>query len=141
MIERGADLEAKDILEMTPFLMAVTRGAVESAKMLVDHGADIFATDFSLNSAVHLAITCKKPEMLKSLIEVDKDRVLVQMKDKDKRNVLHLACGQDNSEVFIISLTLSSIYLWYINWDHRAEWKRNLNGLLTHTRNTEKTEF
>ena len=100
MIERGADLEAKDILEMTPFLMAVTRGAVESAKMLVDHGADIFATDFSLNSAVHLAITCKKPEMLKSLIEVDKDRVLVQMKDKDKRNVLHLASGQDNSEVF-----------------------------------------
>ena len=100
MIERGADLEAKEILEMTPFLMAVTRGAVESAKMLVDHGADIFATDFSLNSAVHLAITCKKPEMLKSLIEVDKDRVLVQMKDKDKRNVLHLACGQDNSEVF-----------------------------------------
>ena len=115
MIECGADLEAKDILEMTPFLMAVTRGAVESAKMLVDHGADIFATDFSLNSAVHLAITCKKPEMLKSLIEVDKDRVLVQMKDKDKRNVLHLACGQDNSEVFsvIISLTLSSIYFIY----------------------------
>ena len=100
MIECGADLEAKDILEMTPFLMAVTRGAVESAKMLVDHGADIFATDFSLNSAVHLAITYKKPEMLKLLIEVDKDRVLVQMKDKDKRNVLHLACGQDNSEVF-----------------------------------------
>ena len=100
MIECGADLEAKDILEMTPFLMAVTRGAVESAKMLVDHGADIFATEFSLNSAVHLAITYKKPEMLKLLIEVDKDRVLVQMKDKDKRNVLHLACGQDNSEVF-----------------------------------------
>ena len=101
---------------MTPFLMAVTRGAVESAKMLVDHGADIFATDNSLNSAVHLAITCKKPEMLKLLIEVDKDRVLVQMKDKDKRNVLHLACGQDNSEVFFcyyfVNFVMNLFYLW-----------------------------
>ena len=94
---------------MTPFLMAVTRGAVESAKMLVDHGADIFATDVSLNSAVHLAITYKNPEMLKSLIEVDKDRVLVKMKDKDKRNVLHLACGQDNSEVFFCYFSINLV--------------------------------
>ena len=87
------------MLEMTPFLVAVTNGAVEAAKVLVDQGAIISATDDSLNSAVHLAIMYKCPEMLKTLLEMDKDRLLIKMTDKDKKNVYHLACEQETSEV------------------------------------------
>ena len=100
LLESGADLEAKDMLEMTPLLMAVTHGAVQAAKLLVDHGADTTATDSSLNSALHLAIMYRKPEMVKALLEMDNDRVLVQMKDKDLKTVLHLACGLETSQVF-----------------------------------------
>lgn len=86
-------------MELTPFLMAVTHGAVEAARVLVRHGADILVTDNSFNSAIHLAIMYRKPEMLKTLLEMDKDRRLANMADKDKKNVFHLACGQETSEV------------------------------------------
>ena len=84
---------------MTPLLMAVTHGKVEAAKLLLERGADITATDSSLNSALHLAILYRMPEMVKFLLENDKDCVLVQMKDKDVKTVLHLAAGLETSEV------------------------------------------
>ena len=100
LLDSGADLEAKDVLEMTPLLMAVTHGMVEAAKLLLERGADIRATDSSLNSALHLAILYRRPEMVKLLLEMDGDCVLLQMKDKDVKTVLHLAAGLETSEVF-----------------------------------------
>ena len=117
LLESGADLEAKDMLEMTPLLMAVTHGSVQAVKLLVDQGADLTATDSSLNSALHLAIMYRKPEMVKALLEMDSDKVLVQMKDKDLKTVLHLACGLETCEVFDnldspeATLILVNIYL------------------------------
>ena len=87
---------------MTPLLMAVTRGAVESAKLLLDQGVDITATDSSLNSALHLAIMYGRPEMVKLLLEMDKDGVLVRMRDKDMKTVTHLAAGLDTCKVVLL---------------------------------------
>jgi len=98
-LENGADPEAKDMLAMTPFLMAVTLGGSQSAKILLDHGADITATDSSLNSCLHLAIKYKRAEMVKMLLERDTDQMLILSKDKDLRSVFHLAAGLENSEV------------------------------------------
>ena len=101
---------------MTPFLMAVTHGAVEAARVLESHGADILATDNSLNSAIHLAIMYRQSEMLKTLLEMDKDHRLTNMTDKDKKNVFHLACGQETSEVtnpYIMFIIDQYIYLVY----------------------------
>ena len=108
LLESGADPEAKDVLEMTPLLIAVTSGAVEAAKLLFAHGADITATDSSLNSALHLAIKYRRPEMVKLLLEMDKDRDLIQMKDKDMKTVLHLAAGLETSKVFLFCFRESS---------------------------------
>lgn len=99
LLDSGAYLEAKDVLEMTPLLMAVTHGKVEAAKLLLERGADITATDSSLNSALHLAIIYRRPEMVKLLLEMDNDCVLLQMKDKDVKTVLHLAAGLETCEV------------------------------------------
>ena len=84
---------------MTPLLMAVTHGTVEAAKLLLERGADITVTDSSFNSALHLAIIYRRPEMVKLLLEMDNDCVLLQMKDKDVKTVLHLAAGLETCEV------------------------------------------
>ena len=99
LLENGADPEAKDMLAMTPFLMAVTQGGSQSTKVLLDHGADITATDSSLNSCLHLAIMYMRAEIVKMLLERDTDKVLLQSKDHDLRSVFHLAAGLENSEV------------------------------------------
>lgn len=98
LLENGADPEAKDMLAMTPFLMAVTLGASQSAKVLLDHGVDITATDSSLNSCLHLAISYRRVEMVKMLLEKGKEKLL-PLKDKNLRSVLHLAAGLEDSKV------------------------------------------
>ena len=98
-MENGADPEAKDLLSMTPFLIAVTLGASQSVKVLLDHGAEITATDSSLNSCLHLAINNSRAEIVKMLLERDKDKVS-QLKDKDLKTVFHLAAGLEDSKVF-----------------------------------------
>ena len=101
LLESGADPEAKDMMQMTPLLIAVTGGAVEAAKRLLDYGVDIKATDSSLNSCLHQAINYRRPEMVTLLLEKDKDRDLIEMKDKDMKTVIHLAAGLETSKVFL----------------------------------------
>ena len=114
LLENGADMEAKDMLAMTPFLMAVTMGGSESAKVLLDHGAAITAIDSSLNSCLHLAVMYERVEIVKVLLERDTDKVLIQSKDKDLRSVFHVAAGLENSEVkFYIYCSLSDITVWH----------------------------
>lgn len=98
-MENGADPEAKDMLAMTPFLLAVTLGASQSVKVLLDHGAEITATDSALNCCLHLAVMYRRAEMVKVLLERDTDKLLIQTKDKDLKTVFHLAAGLENSEV------------------------------------------
>ena len=86
------------MLSMTPFLFAVTLGASESVKVLLDNGADITATDSLLNSCLHLAVDYRKEEMVKMLLERDKDKVL-PLKDNQLRTAVHLAAGLEDSKV------------------------------------------
>ena len=98
LLENGADPEAKDMLAMTPFLIAATLGASQSAKVLLDHGVDITATDSSLNSCLHLAISYRRIEMVKMLLERGRNKLL-PLKDKNLSTVLHLAAGLEDSKV------------------------------------------
>ena len=107
LLENGADPEAKDMLAMTPFLIAVTMGRNQSAKVLLDHGVEITATDSSLNSSLHLAISYRRAEMVKMLLERGKDKLL-PLKDKNLSSVLHLAAGLEDSKVFSFRPHISS---------------------------------
>ena len=98
LLENGADPEAKDMLAMTPFLIAATLGASQSAKVLLDQGVDITATDSSLNSCLHLAISYRRIEMVKMLLERGRNKLL-PLKDKNLSTVLHLAAGLEDSKV------------------------------------------
>lgn len=110
LLENGADPEAKDMLAMTPFLIAVILGASQSVQVLLDHGADITATDSSLNSCLHLAISYRRADMVKMLLERGKDKLL-PLKDEHLSTVLHLAAGLEDSKVsFFPAFTL----LWWL---------------------------
>ena len=100
LLEIGADVEARDTAEMTPFLLAVTHAASHSVQVLLDNGADKTAVDSSLNSCLHLAISYCKTEMVKILLGKDKDKLL-QLKDKNLNTVFHFAAGKKDSEVGI----------------------------------------
>ena len=111
-MENGADLEAKDMLAMTPFLIAVTLEASQSAKVLLDHGADITATDSSLNSCLHLAVNYRKAEMVKMILERDKDKVLL-LKEKHLKTAIHLAAGLEDAKVSIFRPHLCQFLNWH----------------------------
>ena len=98
LLENGADPEAKDMLAMTPLLIAAALGSSQSAKVLLDHGVDITATDSSLNSCLHLAISYRRTEMVKMLLERGRDKLL-PLKDKNLSTVLHVAAGLEDSKV------------------------------------------
>ena len=99
LLDSGADPEALDVNGMPPFLMAVTLGSLDAVKMLLKRGANITATDASLSSALHLAISYRKPEIVKLLLQMDKEHTLLRMKDNYLKNIFHLAAGLETSEV------------------------------------------
>ena len=108
LLENGADPEAKEMLSMTPFLIAVTLGASQSVKVLLDHGAAMTATDSSLNSCLHLAVNYRRAEIVKMLLERDKYKVS-ELKDKDLKTVFHLAARLEDSKVFSCFLLCNSL--------------------------------
>ena len=100
LLDSGADLEAIDINGMTPYLVSVTHGSLDAVRLLLERGVNITAADAAMNSALHLAIQYRKPEMVKMLLQMDKDHVLIEMKDNYLRNAFHLAAGLETSEVY-----------------------------------------
>lgn len=104
LLDSGADLEAIDINGMTPYLVSVTHGSLDAVRLLLERGVNITAADAAMNSALHLAIQYRKPEMVKMLLQMDKDHVLIEMKDNYLRNAFHLAAGLETSEILEILL-------------------------------------
>ena len=99
-MDNGADLEAKSANGATPLLIAVIRGALRSADVLLHRGANVMATDYSLNNSLHLAVKYENPELVKRLLEITEDKLL-QQTDKDLKTALHLAAALEDATVWI----------------------------------------
>lgn len=100
LAESGADLEAVDWWERTPWLVAVKCGDLEKARYLVDRGADFTVTGRNGSSPLNFAIESSQIPMLEWLIELGIDvessadccitplMVAVQAEDMEAVNVL-----------------------------------------------------
>lgn len=55
LLEKGADIEARDALGLTPFLLVSSRGMKENVKLLLKKGVDIMAEDFLGKTASQVA--------------------------------------------------------------------------------------
>ena len=98
LLENGASIEAKNMMDMTPFLIAVAHGAKETVEVLLDRGADLFARDSFHNSGLHLAVMYKRKEMIHTLLKRDKEK-LVELRSNDLQTVIHLAARYEEPEV------------------------------------------
>lgn len=108
LIENGADREAKDIMDLTPFLIAVAFGAKETAEMLLDQGANTMATDSTCNSCLHLAVKHGQVEMVRMLLDRGKGQ-LMALRNNELKTVMHLAATKENTEVNEVSITGCSV--------------------------------
>jgi hypothetical protein len=69
LIDKGAQLEAKDVSDMTPLHWAAIRGHVEIVRLLCDRGADIEARCYDGLTPLHWASRNGHISVVKELIE------------------------------------------------------------------------
>jgi ankyrin repeat protein len=99
LLDRGADVEAKDSRGWTPLHVASTDDDIdniETAKFLIEKGADVEAKDQWGNTPLHWATMNNSIEATKLLIEKGAD---VEAKNINDETPLHLASWENHIEI------------------------------------------
>jgi ankyrin repeat protein len=95
LVESGANLEALDWHERTPWLVAVKCGYLEKARYLIDQGADFTATGKNGTSPLNLAIESFHIPTLEWLIELG---ISLESSAECCRTPLMIAVEADNAD-------------------------------------------
>jgi hypothetical protein len=103
LIDKGADIEAKDREGWTPLHLVARRGHIEIARLLCDRGADIEALDKSEWRPLHWAAKYGHISIVKELIEVR--NADINARDEDGRTALWMA--RENNRVDIAAYLVS----------------------------------
>lgn len=93
LIEMGAELESKNSLDKTPFLIAANNQNLDALKLLIEHDVNTNAVDKYLNNALHLCFMfTSTPEILLPILELLFSlRVDVNAKNVVGKTPLHFA--------------------------------------------------
>ena len=97
LIDKGAQLEAKNRVGMTPLHWAANRGRVEIVRLLCDRGADVEASGFSGERPLHLAAMYDHISVVKELIE--ERNAEINARDDLGRTALRVAGDGINADV------------------------------------------
>ncbi len=96
LIEKGANVNAKDNFERTAFHLASERGHLEIVQCLLVKGADVNAKVYWKRTALHLASETGHLKTVQCLIDNGAD---VSAKDKLEISALHLASEKGHLEI------------------------------------------
>ncbi|MCD6046295.1 MAG: ankyrin-3-like, partial [Gammaproteobacteria bacterium] len=88
LLDKGADVNAKDKEGKTPLFYAVNKKDVSRAQLLLDKGADVNAKDKEGNTPLFCAVHNKDVPLAQLLLDKGAD---VNAKDSDGLALLHLA--------------------------------------------------
>jgi hypothetical protein len=88
LLDKGANVNAKDKFGDTALHMAVSRGNIKLAELLLEKGADTNASDARGETPLHDAVTDGSTEMVKLLLDRGAD---VNAKDEDGKTPLDRA--------------------------------------------------
>jgi ankyrin repeat protein len=102
IIDAGADLNAKDVLDRTPLHLAAFHGQTEIIDLLIAHGADVNARDLTVMSPLHAAVVAGKQG---AAVQMLLDRLAdLHAINEEGQTALHLAAatGQPRLTRFLI---------------------------------------
>jgi len=97
LIDKGAQMEAKDSNGNTPLHFAAANGHLEIVRLLCDHGADVEARNKWGMRPLHWAAYHGHISIVKELIEVK--NVEINARDTGGRTALSLARQLDNDDI------------------------------------------
>lgn len=93
LLQRGADVHARDSLGNTPLHKAVVFGAAVVVEALLERGADVNAVNKQITTALHKAVLGGDQEVMEVLLSRGAD---VNIRDKGVCTPLHKAVGVKN---------------------------------------------
>jgi ankyrin repeat protein len=90
LLDKGADIEVRDIYDETPLMETIGNNAVDSASLLMDHGANVncVAPKCSPSTPLELAILLEHKSLVKQLLA---HGAKVKLKDPDGRTAIDFA--------------------------------------------------
>ena len=99
LVGKEAKLNARDVEGRSPFLNAVAAGHVDSARVLLDLGADFSATDLHMKTCVHIAVENEHLNILSMLLESRSGINCLNKGDLRDRVPLHYAANTTDIKV------------------------------------------
>eukprot|EP00730_Choanoeca_flexa_P001200 TRINITY_DN10526_c0_g2_i6.p1 TRINITY_DN10526_c0_g2~~TRINITY_DN10526_c0_g2_i6.p1 ORF type:complete len:358 (+),score=78.27 TRINITY_DN10526_c0_g2_i6:73-1146(+) len=96
LLEKGANIEAKNKWNQTPLYVACWNGNLEVAEMLVDKGADMKVKLDAGTTPLHAACYNAHIDVAEMLIKKGAD---INAADRTGKTALHWACGQEDVSV------------------------------------------
>lgn len=106
LLDKEAKLDARDNDGRSPFLNAVAGGHVESARLLLNRGADISATDLLMKTCVHIAVENEHLNMLVMLLDKRAGANNLNKGDMFDRVPLHYAATTGEIKVLLKDTTI-----------------------------------
>ena len=98
-MDNEAKLKSRDDEGRSPFLNAVAAGHVDSARILLNRGADISATDLLMKTCVHIAVENEHFSMLSMFLKSRSGALNLNKRDVFDRVPLHYAAKTKDVEV------------------------------------------
>ena len=124
-LQKGAEVDVPNNTQQTPLHIAITKGNIACALVLLDAGAKPSALDEERRCAMHLAMQysggmgqCSESTLL-LLRLLQLDTSCVTLYDADKRTPLHWACGK-NALPCVRALIKSGAVVDAVDWAGRC---------------------
>lgn len=124
LLEKGADVNAKNNYRHTPLHSAVINGNVNVVNALLGEKADVKAVDKNGDTPLHFAAINRHIEIIKTLLENGAD---VDAKNKDGSTLLNLTNNKDTKRI-LIGVVAAHYLIRAILDDNNA--KNNFKSLL-----------
>jgi nucleoside phosphorylase len=105
LLEKGADLESRDMHGRTPLSIAAASGSTETVRLLLEKGADIESKDKKGCTPLLMAATYGREEIVRLLLEKGAD---LESRDKDGRTPLSIAAASGSTETVRLLLEKSA---------------------------------
>lgn len=111
LLDHGVPIDARDAHSSTPFLDAVTAGQTKCARLLLQRGADIRASNIFMKNCIHMAVENENLETLQMLLEERSVLWNLYRPDVNERVPLHYAAMVKDIRVGILN-TAFFIFLY-----------------------------